>query len=342
MERQSRRHTILQLIVESYIQNAQPVSSTMVATACPAVNLSSASLRAVMAQLERDGLLTQPHTSSGRIPTERGLRAYLDNLVAHRLRPWDRTRLEATTIDPTGGSADTFVTRLGQTLSALAGQMAVVAVPQFAGERLRELGLVRLDACRVLAYFVSPHGHVQQKLVCLDFDPTNEDLSQLQNYLNAHLGKSSLAEVRATLQTELHNAQVAHDRLRARTARLGQSVLPKPSFRVVVEGALQLLSQPEFADVTTLRAVLETIEQKQRVLHLLDGLLEKGGVQVMLGSEHARKDLHKMACVGCTRRDGAGARATISLWGPSRMDYGRLMPLVGYAANLLGRFYDYV
>lgn len=342
MERQSRRHTILQLIVESYIQKAQPVSSSMVATAGPAVKLSSASLRAVMAELERDGLLMQPHASAGRIPTERGLRRYLDHLVTCRLRPWDRTRLEATTVDADADAGDTFVTRLSQTLSALAGQMAVVAVPQFVGERLREMGLVRLGCGRVLAFFVSPGGHVQQKLVCLDVDPTLEELSQLQNYLNAHLGQSTLAQMRHMLQTELDEAHKTHDRLRARTLALGQSLLPKPSFRLVIEGALQLLGQPEFADVDVLRGVLETIDEKQRVLQLLDNLLDGGGVQVMLGSEHALEALRQMSCVGCSRRDTAGARVTISLWGPSRMDYPRLLPLVAHASNLLGRFYDYV
>ncbi|RYF03546.1 MAG: heat-inducible transcriptional repressor HrcA, partial [Deltaproteobacteria bacterium] len=118
MERQSRRHTILQLIVESYIENAQPVSSTMVATRRPAVNLSPASIRTAMAELERDGFLAQPHTSAGRVPTERGLRAYLDHLVSHKLRPWDRSRLEATGRD---GAAESYVNQLGQTLSTLAG-----------------------------------------------------------------------------------------------------------------------------------------------------------------------------------------------------------------------------
>jgi heat-inducible transcriptional repressor len=337
MELERRSNTILQLIVEAYIQNAQPVSSAAVAVKNPELNLSSATIRAVMADLETEGLLHQPHTSAGRIPTERGLRRYLDNMVSMKLRPWDRTRLEAKT---SGSDASRFPAHLGQALSGLSGQMAVVAVPRFLGSRLKEVGLVRCGHMRVLAYFVSPHGLVQQKLVQTDVDLTPEELTRVQNYLNAHLAGRTLAQVRAHLQTELEEAAATRDELKRHAAQLGVQLLPAAELEVLVEGTTQLFDQPEFADLGTLRALLRTIEEKELVLRVLDRLLDGRGLQVMLGSEHPLRELPDLACVGYCWEGPGGDRAAISLWGPTRMDYGRLMPLVSYASELLGRFWE--
>jgi heat-inducible transcriptional repressor len=171
MQRDRQSNTILQLVVEAYIQNAQPVSSSAVASRCPDLGLSSATIRAEMADLEAQGLLEQPHTSSGRVPTQRGLRVYLDSSVNQKLRPWDRARLEAAASHT---DARAFPAHPGQTISGLSGHMAVVAVPRVAGTHLKEIGLVRCDVGRILAYFVSPHGSVEQKLLLLDFDITVE------------------------------------------------------------------------------------------------------------------------------------------------------------------------
>lgn len=335
--RPSRRDQILQCIVASYIHNPQPVSSSMVATGELGVNLSTATIRAVMAELEREGFLTQPHKSAGRIPTAHGMRAYLDHFVEYRLHPWDRSRLEASALCK---DSETVVTQLGQALSALSGQMAVVSVPAFAGSRLREVGLVRLDKKRVLAYFISPQGTVQQKLVLLDFDPSASELEKTQNFINSQLTHKTLTDLRSYLQAELEAEKASCDAFHARMMRLSQKLLPIPSLKIVVEGTTQLLEQPEFTDLPTLRALLRTIEEKQRVLRLLDELLSGSGVQVMLGSEHAPQEMQHMAYVGCSWSKQHDARAAISLWGPLRMDYGRVMPLVHYASQVLEHFWE--
>lgn len=335
--RPSRRDQILQCIVASYIHNPQPVSSSMVATGELGVNLSSATIRAVMAELEREGFLTQPHKSAGRIPTARGIRAYLDHFVEYRLHPWDRNRLDAAALC---ADSETAVTQLGQALSALSGQMAVVTVPAFAGSRLREVGLVRLDNKRVLAYFISLQGTVQQKLVPLDFDPSPCELAETQNFINSQLAQKTLTELRTYIQAELEAQKASCGAFHAQMMHLSQKLLPIPSLKIIVEGTTQLLEQPEFTDVTTLRALLRTIEEKQRVLRLLDGLLDGRGVQVMLGSAHAPQEMQHMAYVGCGWSKHHDARAAISLWGARRMDYGRVMPLIHHACHVLAHFWD--
>lgn len=337
MELDRRSNTILQLVVEAYIHHAQPVSSSAVARLRPELGLSSATIRAVMADLEAAGLLYQPHTSSGRMPTERGLRTYVDSLVSPKLRPWDRTRLEATAANTDFAA---FPTHLSQTLSGLSGQVAVVVVPRFLGSRFREVGLVRCGSGRFLAYFVSPHGLVQQKLVEVDFDLNPEALLRIQNFLNDRLRDRTLDEVRALLQAELHEARETRDVLRAQALEIGQRVVPALELEVLVEGASHLLDQPEFADLETLRTLMKTIEEKETLLQLLNTLLDNAGVKVMLTSEHPLRSLPDLACVGCAWTGPSGNRSAIGLLGPTRMDYGRLVPLVQYATEIFGRFWE--
>jgi heat-inducible transcriptional repressor len=339
MELDRRSNTILQLVVEAYIHHAQPVSSSAVARLRPELGLSSATIRAVMADLEASGLLHQPHTSAGRVPTERGLRTYVDNLVSPKLRPWDRTRLEATAANTDYAA---FPAQLGQTLSGLSGQVAVVVVPRFLGSRFREVGLVRCGTGRFLAYFVSPHGLIQQKLVEVDFDLSQDDLQRIQNFLNDRLRDRSLDEVRLLLQEELRQAREVSDVLRAQALEIGQHVLPELELEVLVEGASHLLDQPEFADLHKLRTLLKTIEEKETLLRLLDHLLDNAGVKVMLGSEHPLRAIPDLACVGSAWTARSGDRTAIGLLGPTRMDYGRLVPLVQYASELFGRFWEQI
>ena len=338
MELDRRSNSILQVIVETYIHNAQPISSSTVVKHTPKLGFSAATIRTVMAELESLGLLHQAHTSAGRVPTERGLRAYLDNLVSPKLRPWDRTRLEAAATS----NAASYPAHLGQILSGLSGQMVVVAVPRFLGSHLREVGLVRCEAKRFLAYFISPNGLVQQKLLEADFDATPEELLRIQNYLNERLANRTLAEVRVLIQEELEEARGSSDLLRQQAMEIGQSLLPDVSLEILVEGASNLLDQPEFADLRKVRAVLRTIEEKEALLRLLARILDNTGVKVMLGSEHRLRDVPELACVGCAWEGLTGRKTAISVLGPSRMDYGRLVPLVQYASQLFSRFWEQI
>ena len=345
MQLDRRSNSILQLIVEAYIHDAQPVSSSSVARRHPELRLSSATIRAVMAGLKAAGLLYQPHASSGRVPTERGLRAYVDGLTNPRLRPWDRTRLEAATHQ----EAKSFPSVLGQTLSHLTGQMVMLSVPRYYGARIREVGLVRCDVGRILAYFVSPNGWVQQKLVKLGFDVSADELQTIQNYLNERVNSRSLPEIRQVIQDELANTHASRDQLQEQALAIAARLFPSDQagdladvVDVVVEGTSHLLDQPEFADLAKLRALLRTVEEKATLLALLKRILDNTGVVVMLGSEHRLHNVPDLACLGCVSDAAHGPRTAISLLGPSRMDYGRLVPLVQYAAELSARFWERV
>jgi heat-inducible transcriptional repressor len=339
-----RGQTILQLVVEAYIRDAQPISSSAVLRLHPNLGLSPATVRATMADLEATGLLTQPHSSSGRIPTEAGMRVYLDHLVGRRLHPWDRQRLERAVTDSAESlSATEFAGQLSATLAALTGQMVLVAQPRFLGGRLREVGLVRYDAGRVLAYFVSPNGLVQQKLLQLEEDLSAQDLQNIQNYLNDRLRDRTLGEVRLVIDAELADNAAHPDRRVAQALKIGESLLPQAHdgpMDVFVEGTSHLLEQPEFSDLRKMRGLLRAIEEKRTLLSLVARVLDHSGVKVMLGSEHHVADVQDLTCVGCAYRGAAGGGAAVTIMGPSRMDYSRLVPLVQHAARIYGRFWE--
>ncbi len=342
MEMDTRSSAILQHIVEHFIADAQPVSSRTVASRLKRINASPATIRTIMAELENQGLLQQPHTSAGRVPTEQGLRAYLDTLKP-RLRPSDRSQLDAAATTPDVADIPAM---LGQSLAGLSGQMAVVAVPRFLGARIKEVGLLKQDERHLRAVFLSHGGLVQQKLVELDFDIDNEQLSHAQNFLNEQLEHCTVAELRQRIKKALdgHRSKIAD--LKEAGLEIAARVLPEPNavadFELIVEGASHLVGQPEFADLDRLRDLLQAIEKRQALLELLTQVVDGYGVQVVLGSEHHVLDLPAVACVGvpCTSPDGHTAAVTVL--GPSRMDYGRLVPLVNYAATLFDRYWENV
>jgi len=331
----SKRHIeILRLVVEAYVEDGQAVSSARVAARQRGRKLSPATLRNELSRLTDLGLLAKAHSRAGSVPTEAGLRAYLDSCLSPKLHPWDRTHLDAAA----RGNPTELPTHLGQALSHITGEVAIIAVPRFVGATFREVGLVRVERGMFLAYFVSPGGAVQQRMVEVDFDLSLDELQRVQNFLNDRLTHRTLGEVRDAVRRELALAVAEHDRLRRAALEIGVRALPEPELALTIEGTAQLAAKPEFHNLETLRALLNAIETKNALLRLLDHILDTPGVAVMLGSEHEVPEIAELACVGSTCTvPGGDHTATIGVLGPARMDYGRLVPLVGYAKSLFER-----
>lgn len=333
-----RNRAVLQAVVETYIDDAAPVSSGGALKRLLDLQLSPATIRTVMAELEALGLLHQPHTSAGRVPTQKGFRTYLDGLGVLRLRPRDRSRLERETqnLDP-----NTFNEQLAHTLAGLSGQVAVVAIPRLLGSRFREIGLVTVDKRHLVVVFVSPTGVVQQKLVEVDFDLDGMELQRIQNFLNELLAQKTLSEVRAQLQDELRGHELEADLLRWRALEICQRFFPEQSTDVdlLVEGTAQLADKPEYEDIGKLRELLHTIENKKTLLRVLDRVFDNAGVKVILASENSLETDVDLSYVG-GRWTGASGQATIGLLGPTRMDYSRLVPMVDYATALFGKYWS--
>ncbi len=331
----ARQIELLRLVVEGYVTTGRPVSSGTLAQCQRDRPMSPATIRTELGRLTLLGLLEQPHPRAGRVPTEEGLRSYLNDGMNQRLHPWDKTRLDAAARET---SAPDFPAVLGHCLAELSGEMAVLGVPRFVGSTFREVGLVRAQPGCFIAIFVSPGGQVQQRMVQVDFDLNPDELQRIQNYLNDRLTNRTLSEVRACIELELVAEEVRRDRLRRAALEIGLRALPEPEIELVIDGAARLAAKPEFADLERLHAVLEAIETKTILLDLLDRIIDAPDVTIVLGSEHRVSEVSDLACVGgsCATTD-ASHPATITLVGPTRMDYERLVPLVRYAKVLLER-----
>ncbi len=339
MVRFNRKDAILATVVQLYAHSGKPVPSSLVAKHLKnrfagVRGISAATVRAVMVALEGCGHLAKTHSSGGRIPTDTGIRAFINDSLLPKLHPWDKKQLQAAST----GSAAEMPVLLGQTLAGLSGQLAMVAVPRFAGRTFREIGLARCGIGRFVVYFVSPGDFLQQTMVDVDFDLNPDEISRIQNFLNAKLTQRTLTEVRDLLQDELVRHETQRDRLRRSAVEIGLKALPKPEIELLVYGTAGLAAQPEFSDGQRMSEILQAIQEKTALLQLLDRILKQRGVTVILGSEHQQPGMRELSCVGAGCM-GENTRAAVTLMGPSRMDYPRLVPMVRHATDLLSRFW---
>ena len=332
----NRQARILQSVVELYISSATPVSSAAIVESSRDLGVSAATIRHIMSELEEAGLLKKPHKSAGRMPTEAGLRAYLNQQSAHALHWQDRKTLDSCQLT----ASELFPVALAQKITQISGQLTVVALPKFSGTRFKQIGLVRCAPGKLLVWFVSPSGLVQQTMVEDDFGLSNEDLLRTERFLNEKLSNRTLAEVRAIVDHELKSERARYDAFLATAMEIGRQALPPAEYALYVDGASSLARQPEFANADTLHRLLSAIEERENLLELLDNLLKTQGVQVVLGSEHQVDTIHHLSCVGSPVDTPEPEIPILGVLGPARMDYPRLIPVVGYASELLSNYWN--
>ena len=330
-ELSDRSRRLLATLVREYIETGEPVASQCLARES-GLGVSSATVRTMLAQLEEGGYLLQPHTSAGRVPTDRGYRVFVDRLVEgrkrarppavveHRLREQaERSPL----IDDLLASVSHLVSRAARHVGfALSGNPVAV---------LQRLEFVALGGSRVLVVVVSRGGQMTQKVVDAGEDVRPDDLVQAANYLNTEFAGLPLLAVREAVLARLQQERTLYDELLARALRLARSTLEElPSHHAFhVEGAASLLAGPahEGVSLATLRALVEMMEEKERLVHLLNQYIEGPGLTIVIGAEHAAPDLRPFSLIASTEMDGSTVR-TVGVIGPTRMHYSRAISLV--------------
>ena len=330
-ELSDRSRRLLATLVREYIETGEPVASQCLARES-GLGLSSATVRTMLAQPEEGGYLLQPHTSAGRVPTDRGYRVFVDLLVEgrkrarppavveHRLREQaERSPL----IDDLLASVSHLVSRAARHVGfALSGNPVAV---------LQRLEFVALGGSRILVVVVSRGGQMTQKVVDAGEDVRPDDLVQAANYLNTEFAGLPLLEVREAVLARLQQERTLYDELLARALRLARSTLEElPSHHTFhVEGAASLLAGPahEGVSLATLRALVEMMEEKERLVHLLNQYIEGPGLTIVIGAEHAAPDLRPFSLIASTEMDGSTVR-TVGVIGPTRMHYSRAISLV--------------
>ena len=336
-----REREILRALVTDYIHTGEPVASQPL-LARHDLDCSPATVRSVMADLEALGFLEKPHTSSGRIPTERGYRLFVDSLL--KVRPpsaQDRERIERLAAKASDVSA--LLDGTADLLHDLSHHAGVVTTPRPVADPARQLEFVRLRENRVIAVVVSEAGLVTNKLVQLEFPMDQGELERAANYLNEKLlgtqgARPSVPELRERILSDMRADQSALSDLLQKALVLAEQTFSEPEEgRVLAHGEETFLDAPEFADVQKARALLKAFAEKDRILRVLDRVLSAHEVQIFIGAESEFAEVPDVSVVAAPYALAGKVLGTLAVVGPTRMNYERVIPLVDLTARQISR-----
>lgn len=340
-ELNNRARKILSAITQEYLSTGEAVGSRRV-TRRYGVDLSPATVRNVMSDLEELGLLRQPHTSAGRIPTELGLRFFVDSLLKVRqLSPKEREELQTRYALPMG-EVDTALREAGKVLSELSSHTVVLFSPRVETDVLQHVEFVRLPDQSLIAVLVNKSGRVFNKLIRPEAPVGQDELEGIHNYLNERLDGKSLSDIRALVAKELSDERTRYDALAQRALLLQAQALqavPPEQPGVIIEGQANLLGhllddgQPPAPD--RLKALFKALEDKATLLRLLEQTEAAQGIQVFIGAESSIPELSDHTVVSTTFGAGDMAVGAVGVIGPTRMNYGKVIALVDFTAQLL-------
>ena len=338
MEFSERAQNILKAVVLSYIRTAFPVGSRMITKSFD-LGVSAATVRNIMADLEEQGYLYQPHTSSGRIPSDLGYRFYVDHLLENEFTQIGREGIEHEKI--LIEKKDNFKNLLQETSRLLSEESqltGVVLAPRLLETKLTHFKFVRLDDRYVLAILVTQGGVIQNKIFEMDEAYEQEGLDRISQYLNGRLKGSTLQIVRQEMFKEMRLEKQLYDELFEKVLDEEKGVFSHPDEgEVFVGGTSHILDIPEYSNMDRMRTLFKTFEEKYLIVKLLDRCMGASGVQVFIGSENMNLVFQGVSLVVSTYRRGDQTLGSLGVIGPTRMDYSKVIPLVENTANLLTR-----
>lgn len=338
-ELSARARQVLYHCVTEYVASGEPVGSRTLAKKS-GLELSPASIRNVLADLEDLGYLRQPHASAGRVPTDRAFRLFIDALMHVRAL----TSEETATIRDTYSSLEpgqNVMRETGKLLSHLTGTAAVVLAPRAETLVLKQLRFLRTGSDEVLAVLLMKNGTVQNRF--LRASVTNAELERIHNLLDDVVEGRTLGDLRELLARRLQSERVRHDELRKRAFELGGAAVHEAALEesdLVIEGQDRLFDQPEFGDAGNVRQIVGALDARQKLVSLLDLAMQTKGGHVVVGEEVGGLGGGQLAIVGAPYSAGGNASGTIGVIGPTRMDYPHVVPLVAATANAMSEFME--
>ncbi|MFZ5446149.1 MAG: heat-inducible transcriptional repressor HrcA [Myxococcota bacterium] len=337
-ELDDRARDVLRAVVQEFITSGDPVGSQQL-TRRGDFEVSPATMRNVLSELEELGYLEKPHTSAGRVPTDQGYRFFVDSLLQLKTPTHaDQQLIEAGLASATG--VEDRLTEAGRVLHQLSRHAGVVLIPRPSAGTLQRLEFVRLADDRVLAILVGQGGQVQNKLVMLDAPVSADELQRASNYLNDLLRHAtSIEDVRSRILAELELQRTQYDELTARALKLGAAATDVSSAeRVVIEGTGSFLETPEFAeDVRRMRALFRALDEKHKLLSLLDRVQRAREMQIFIGAESEFSSQGDVTLIASPYGTDEQVLGTVGVIGPTRLDYQRVIPLVNFTARVLSR-----
>jgi len=338
MEGNDRPGRVLAALVREYIDSGEPVASSLLVSAA-GLGVSSATVRNILARLEEEGYVQQPHTSAGRIPTDRGYRFYVDLLLEAKQPDRAATAVEARLRrDSPDRLIDSMLPQVSHMLSQASRNVGFAIRPAHEAAVFDRVEFIPLGATRVLVVIVARGGHVIQKVIETGESLAADDLRQAANYLNAEFSGLPLHRAREAVHARIDEERLLYDALLARAMRLATSTFSDlPDDRTIyVDGMSALLADATGLTLQTLQTLLQMIDEKQKLLHLLNEYIDGPGLTVVIGAEHLDPSLRPFSLILSTCGDGSWT-GTIGVIGPTRMRYSRAIAAVHGAAEAVSR-----
>jgi heat-inducible transcriptional repressor len=328
-----RAQILLKTLVERYISDGQPVGSRALQQ-FSGLDVSSATIRNVMAELEDLGLVTSPHTSAGRVPTALGYRLFVDTLMV--VQPLDTVRVQQLEHQLQPDNPSRLLAQASNLLSELTRFAGVVVTPNRAAVTVRQIEFLRLSEKKVLLIIVMPDGEVENRVLLTDKDYAQPQLTEASNFLNQHYAGCAFQEIRQRVQSELHQLQHDMTALMAAAIAAGDEAVARKQEDYVISGERNLLHVQDLStDMNRLRGLFNVFEQKTDLLRLLDASRNAPGMHIFIGAESGLAGLDECSVVTSPYSGNGQVMGTLAVVGPKRMDYEKVIPIVDVTARLL-------
>jgi len=333
----ARDREILKDVILAYVLNAEPVSSRSVAKQ-GRLGLSAATIRNVMADLEEWGYLVQPHTSAGRVPTSAAYHLFIESMMEVRaVSAKDRRYIDAN-LSGTPGDADQLMGTASHLLSELSTQVGIVVTPALGDTVLKAMDFVPLSGRKVLCVVVSANGFIDNKVIETEEEIPRHELVRIGNYLTESFAGQTLREIRDRILRMMTEERAQMDRVLARTiemAKRGLDLDGAPG--LLVDGASMILAKPELSDIQRVRRMFEAFTDKARLVKMLNQCLKGDGVRVVIGDDSDLTSELDFSLVATSYGTAERPLGTLGVFGPSRMEYQKIIPLVHYLGETLSR-----
>jgi heat-inducible transcriptional repressor len=334
-----RPREILRLIIRSYVTSGEPVGSRTLAKAID-WRLSPATIRNIMSDLEDEGYLSQPHTSAGRIPSEKGYRFYVNNLADSGGLTKSDERYVSRMLNESDSPED-VMSRACVVLSTISKNVGIVVAPPMAATVLKHIEFVDLTDGKILVIFVSTSGLLQRKLIRVNARYTQDELDRAGRYLVEKFSGKTLTEIRNELLHLMQAERALFDRMLSLLETWRESLDQEPVApdSVYVQGTANIISQPEFADVERMRLLFQMFEEKGRLVKILNECISSSSpdsVKIAIGSELGVRDMRDFTLITSSYVSSDHTTGFLGIIGPTRMEYERGISIVGYLGRLIG------
>lgn len=333
-----RAQILLRALIDRYIREGQPVGSRTLSRDS-GLDLSPATVRNIVSDLEELGFVSSPHTSAGRVPTIKGYRFFVDTLINLTPPRGEDLLRFSQALSEVAGDPQALAVSASNLLSAVTQLAGLVTVPRRTQSSLRQIEFLPLSGRRVLAIMVVNEREVQNKILDVQRDFSADELRQASNYINAHSRGRTIAEIRERLLAELKKTRDSMNALMIAAIEMAQKVFPddEPPPALVMAGETNLMSWEELADVETLKGLFDAFATQRDILHLLDQSMKAEGVQIFIGNESGYQLLDSCSIVAAPYATEDESIGVLGVIGPTRMAYERVIPIVDITAKLLGR-----